>query len=75
MGSCTVMRRKLVTRQSLNMSTGVSVEVGQEWITEPCGIPMFSDAEKQRGTRRSCASGWTHEHNYPVAAADAVAPA
>lgn len=75
MSSCTVMRRKLVTHKSFNMGTGDSVEVGQEWVTEPCGIPMFSDAEKQRGTCRSCASGWTHEHNYPVlvATADAVA--
>lgn len=72
MSSCTVMRRKLVTHKSLNMGTGISVDAGQEWVTEPCGIPMFSDAEKLRGTCRSCASGWTHEHNFPVAAADAV---
>lgn len=75
MSSCTVMRRKLVTKKNFNLATGVSVDAGQEWVTEPCGVPMFSDVEKQRGTCRSCASGWTHEHNFPVAAAGAVASA
>lgn len=73
MSSCTVMRRKLVKKKSVNMVTGVSVDVGHEWVTEPCGIPMFSDAEKQSGTCRGCASGWTHEHNFPVAATEVAA--
>lgn len=67
---CTQMRRKLVTRKSFNMGTGVSVEVGQDWVTEPCNAPMFTDVETQRGTCRSCANGWTHEHNFPVAATE-----
>lgn len=73
MSSCTQLRRKLVKRQSFNLGTGVSVDVGQDWVTEPCGVPMFSAGENERGTCSSCASGWTHEHNFPVAVPDSVA--
>ncbi|MYM92500.1 hypothetical protein [Duganella vulcania] len=63
---CTQMRRKLVQRKILNLGTGVSSDEGQEWRTEPCNVPMFTDEERQRGTCASCASGWTHAHNFAL---------
>lgn len=64
--SCTQLRRKLVTYSTLDFITGDRAIRSTEWVTEPCGIPLFSDVERERGTCRSCADGWTHEHNYPV---------
>jgi hypothetical protein len=64
--SCTQMRRQLVTHSTLSLRTGERTEGRQEWVTKPCGVPLFGDAARARGTCDSCASGWTHEHNYPV---------
>lgn len=63
--SCTVMRRKLVKHESLNMATGESTKTHEEWVTEPCSIPLFGDEEKT-GVCKSCSKGWTHPENYPV---------
>ena len=65
---CSQLRRQLVTHSTLNIATGETTVGSQEWETRPCGIPLFSDDERKRGTCRSCAEGWTHEHNYPIAA-------
>jgi len=70
--SCTVVRRKLVTRGTLNIATGVSEMGDGEWVTEPCNVPLFGDEERKIGVCRSCASGWTHEHNYPITEAEKI---
>lgn len=62
---CTQMRRKLVKRGSLNTSTGETTMVSAEWVTEPCGSPLFGD-QKTIGRCRGCVDGWTHPENYPV---------
>lgn len=64
--SCTQMRRKLVTKQLLNLATGKFEDQGSEWVNEPCDKPMFLDEERVRGTCKGCADGWTHEHNYAI---------
>lgn len=64
--NCTQMRRVLVQHSTMSAQTGEQRDIRNEWETQPCGAPLFSDADKARGTCRSCASGWTHEHNYPV---------
>jgi hypothetical protein len=64
MSDCTQMRRKLVTHSSLNMATGETTPGRQEWVTEPCGTPLFG--AKGQTLCRSCLSGWTHPNNYPV---------
>jgi hypothetical protein len=64
--SCRQMRRFFVTHSLVSMTTGEREETGTEWITEPCGAPLFNDKEKETGLCRSCADGWRHEHNYPV---------
>lgn len=70
--SCTQMRRKLVKHQNLNLATSKTEDAGQEWVNEPCSTPLFSDEERQRGTCRSCAAGWTHEHNFPIETTEAA---
>jgi hypothetical protein len=69
--SCTVIRRKLVRTGTLNMITGEHQTTGEEWRTEPCGTPLFTDDERRSDICRSCASGWTHPDNYPVPTATA----
>lgn len=64
--SCTQMRRQLITHSTVNLTTGEYTDGAQEWKTQPCGVPLFSDADRTRGTCRSCAKGWTHPNNYPV---------
>lgn len=64
--SCTQMRRILVKSGTMSMSTGKTEMTSENWETRACGAPLFSEEERQRGTCRSCHSGWTHEHNYPV---------
>jgi hypothetical protein len=66
MGNCTVMRRVLVKHSTLDLETGQYVQGKEEWVTRPCGKPLFSDAEKQSGKCKSCQKGWTHPENYPV---------
>src|ERR1700724_1726733 len=38
----------------------------QKWVTRACGKPLFEEDELAVGVCRSCASGWTRPHNYPV---------
>lgn len=64
MNDCTQMRRKLVRRGTLSLATGESKMTASDWVTEPCGIPLFGDGDKCR----SCLAGWTHPENYPVSA-------
>lgn len=73
MSSCTQLRRMLITHQSLNLASNETADVGQEWVTGSCDIPLFSEEEVRRGTCRSCANGWTHEHNFPVEMANSTA--
>jgi hypothetical protein len=67
--SCTQVRRMLIKHSAVSMQTGERRELGEEWVTQPCGTPLFAEAEKERGTCRACFSGWVHEHNYPVTSA------
>lgn len=67
--SCTQMRRKLVRHSTLNMVTGEKTPGREEWLTEPCNIPLFGDS-RGGGVCRSCAGGWTHPENYPVKEGD-----
>jgi hypothetical protein len=64
--SCTVVRRVLVSTGHVNLATGKTEMTGEHWETGPCGIPLFSEEESRSGICRSCASGWTHPHNYPL---------
>lgn len=64
--SCTQMRHKRVSYGTLNISNGVTTTKGEKWVTEPCGVPLFGDRDRQRGKCQSCAMGWTHVDNYPV---------
>ena len=63
-GCCPVERRKLVRHETLDLATGESKPVSEEWRTEACNVPLFGDRE--RGICSGCARGWTHEHNYPT---------
>lgn len=64
--SCQQLRRFKVTYGSLNMATGEIAAHGDEWKTDKCGVPLFGDDARKRGTCKSCHSGWTHPDNYPV---------
>ncbi len=64
--SCTKMRRMLITHSVLTFNTANVQELGSEWVTQACGVPLFNDAERETGICKSCAKGWTHENNYPV---------
>jgi hypothetical protein len=63
---CTKMRRMLITSSLMNLDTGEETPNGAQWVTRECGIPMFVDEEKERGTCRGCFNGWTHPLNFPV---------
>ena len=63
---CPVMRRKLVRSYTFDLVTGERKSTGEEWVTEPCGVPLFERA--QIGKCKACAEGWTHPENYPVEA-------
>lgn len=64
--NCLVMRRKLIRHRRLTLSSGEVTAGTSEWVIEPCGVPLFSDAERAVGQCRSCATGWTHPENYKV---------
>jgi hypothetical protein len=67
---CTLTRTYKVTHGTFDLARGVDVSGGrEEWITGPCGVPLFTDAERASGRCRSCASGWTHPENYPAGSA------
>lgn len=48
------------------MSTGEKSKMKEEWVTEKCGTPLFSNDDKINGECKSCKKGWTHENNYRV---------
>lgn len=50
----------------MNTASGAYTETKAEWVTEPCGIPLFQEQERKTGVCRSCAKGWTHPENYRV---------
>lgn len=66
---CKQMRRVRETNGSLDLNTGVLTidESTATWIVRACGVPLFTDAERKRGTCKSCASGWSSPGNVPVA--------
>lgn len=59
--NCKIIRKKLVKFGTTTMG-GEYKEKGQEWRTEECGIPIFSNGQKE--VCSSCLKGWTHENNY-----------
>lgn len=63
---CRQWRRVYATIAWVSLTTGARRDERQEWRTKPCGVPLWSEEEKARGTCRGCAAGWTHEHNLPV---------
>lgn len=65
--SCTVVRTMLIKHSTLSLRTGAVTEGASEWVTRPCGVPLFSDTEQVSGQCRSCADGWTAPTNYPAA--------
>jgi hypothetical protein len=64
--TCQVMRRKLVTHYNGFEDAEAGKPSKQEWVTEPCGTPLFSSDHNETGICGSCAKGWTHPHNYKV---------
>ena len=64
--ACSKVRTMLIRHSVLTLHTGQSTPAGQEWVTRPCGVPLFSQAERESGVCRSCAAGWTHPENFPV---------
>lgn len=68
---CTQMRRVLRRYELLDLHTGQCTPDESRpptWVVEPCAVPLFSDAERERGTCNGCASGWQCPENMPVAA-------
>lgn len=61
---CTVIRTMLLKHSVLSLATGEVQPTGEEWVTRPCGVPLFGDAERARGTCRGCAGGFNHPDNY-----------
>lgn len=64
--ACTCIRRMLIKYSELDVRSGEITETREEWVTQPCGAPLFGDNERQRETCDACHSGWTDPHNYPV---------
>ncbi len=63
--SCTMVRRMLIRHMFLNLATSETDDARAEWVTRPCGVPLFGD-DKAGGLCRGCKTGWTHPNNYPV---------
>ena len=68
---CTRVRRMLIKHGTLPLNGDAVTMTHQEWVTKPCGVPLFGDEARASGLCRGCASGWTHPENYPV---DEAAP-
>lgn len=66
MYACTVIRRALLRHGTLDLATGDAAMTREEWVTRPCGTPLFNALERQRGECSSCMRGWTHPENYRV---------
>jgi hypothetical protein len=64
--TCTTLRTRLVRNGTFNIVTGKISEGEATWVTEPCGTPLFDDAQRATGICRSCAEGWTHPENFPA---------
>lgn len=62
--NCTVLRRMLLTNSAFSPTTGATTPTGEEWITQPCGAPLFYTPERTAGVCQSCANGWNHPNNY-----------
>ena len=62
--SCKVLRTRELSCGTVDMLTGELKTTETKWVTGPCGSPLFSAAERESGTCRSCDSGWTHPKNY-----------
>lgn len=63
--NCTQLRRKHVRRGKMNEAGEFTATV-QGWITEACGVPLFSDAARATGICSACASGWCVLGNMPA---------
>ncbi|MGV6816144.1 MAG: hypothetical protein ACWA44_02605 [Thiotrichales bacterium] len=65
---CRVQRMKLVTSYKVTMSSFEEVPGtrSKEWVSEPCGTPLFTEERMEEGICRSCAKGWKVDGNYPV---------
>lgn len=63
---CKKLRRMLIRHGTLNLGTGETEPGRQEWVTRPCGVPLFTDKDKANGLCSGCLSGWTHPENYPA---------
>jgi hypothetical protein len=63
---CTTLRHVKTTHYVgfENALNGVASRI--EWVTQPCGTPLFSDTEREAGTCRSCLAGWSCSDNFPV---------
>lgn len=60
---CTIRRTVKVTHYRVNMATGKRTKGRSEIVTEPCGVPLFSDEHRRTGVCDSCAKGWDVEGN------------
>lgn len=63
---CQVMRRMLVKRGHIEMTTGAFVVKGEDWVERLCGVQLFSGDDRVNGKCQACARGWAHPNNYPV---------
>lgn len=63
---CRQIRRKLVTHHTLNYGTCPTTPWREEWVTEPCGQPLFDAPSQALGKCPGCEGGWTSPNNYPV---------
>lgn len=63
-GSCTVVRTILQSHGHFNFNENKLVMERQQWVTEPCGTPLFGVARKASGQCAGCARGWNHPNNY-----------
>lgn len=60
---CTAMRHIMRSHMRMNLATGVMTKTAIEETVEPCGAPLFTEAERADGTCRHCAAGWEAEGN------------
>lgn len=69
MSGCTVERRFLVRRSTLDLASGASsAPDAGTWTTAPCDVPLFTDRERAAGCCRSCLEGWSVPENAPTTA-------
>jgi hypothetical protein len=62
MSGCRQLRRKLVR---------YGTALREEWVTEWCGAPLFSEKDLHTARCKACRNGWSHRNNYPVDAVEA----